>query len=95
MIQTLKDMVRISCAYGLELKECDGFTHDWCTILLALELAYKTSIHSCTNKTPSILEKGWNPRLTQDSLRKDLVKIHPTAGSFKRMLAIARKNSVR
>ncbi|MBW0519947.1 hypothetical protein O181_059662 [Austropuccinia psidii MF-1] len=86
MIQTLKNMVRIFCAYGLELKECDGFTHDWRTILLALEWAYKTSIHTSTNETPSILEKGCNLRLTQDSLRKDLVTIHPTAASFKQML---------
>ncbi|MBW0493717.1 hypothetical protein O181_033432 [Austropuccinia psidii MF-1] len=27
MIQTLEDMLRIFCAYGLELKDCDGFTH--------------------------------------------------------------------
>ncbi|MBW0544200.1 hypothetical protein O181_083915 [Austropuccinia psidii MF-1] len=36
MIQTLKDMVRRICAYGLELKYCDGFTHDWCTLLPSL-----------------------------------------------------------
>ncbi|MBW0520953.1 hypothetical protein O181_060668 [Austropuccinia psidii MF-1] len=73
MIQTLEDMVRRFCAYGLELKDCDGFTHDWCTLLPALELAYKTSINSSTNQTPAILEKGWNLKLPQDSLRKDLV----------------------
>ncbi|MBW0525153.1 hypothetical protein O181_064868 [Austropuccinia psidii MF-1] len=28
MIQTLEDMVRIFCAYVLEFKDCDGFTHD-------------------------------------------------------------------
>ncbi|MBW0540180.1 hypothetical protein O181_079895 [Austropuccinia psidii MF-1] len=33
MIQTLEDMVRTFCAYGLEFKDCDGFTHDWCTLL--------------------------------------------------------------
>ncbi|MBW0539657.1 hypothetical protein O181_079372 [Austropuccinia psidii MF-1] len=60
MIQTLEDMVRRFCAYGLEFKDFDGFTHDWCTLFLALELAYKTSIHASTNKTPAILEKGWN-----------------------------------
>ncbi|MBW0527952.1 hypothetical protein O181_067667 [Austropuccinia psidii MF-1] len=27
MIQTLEDMVRIICAYSLEFKDCDGFTH--------------------------------------------------------------------
>ncbi|MBW0535291.1 hypothetical protein O181_075006 [Austropuccinia psidii MF-1] len=31
MIQTLEDMV-IICAYGLEFKYCDGYTHDWCTL---------------------------------------------------------------
>ncbi|MBW0585159.1 hypothetical protein O181_124874 [Austropuccinia psidii MF-1] len=37
MIQTLEDMVRRFCAYVLEFKDCDGFTHDWCTLLPALE----------------------------------------------------------
>ncbi|MBW0586638.1 hypothetical protein O181_126353, partial [Austropuccinia psidii MF-1] len=58
MIQTLEDMVRIFCACGLEFKDCDGYTHDWCTLFPALELAYKTSIHSSTNQTPAIIEKG-------------------------------------
>ncbi|MBW0589086.1 hypothetical protein O181_128801 [Austropuccinia psidii MF-1] len=88
-------MVRRFCAYGLEFKDCDGSTHDWCTLLPALELAYKTSIHASTNQTPAILEKGWNPKLPQDSLRKDLIEIHPTAASFKGMLDKARKHAVR
>ncbi|MBW0518301.1 hypothetical protein O181_058016 [Austropuccinia psidii MF-1] len=36
MIKTLEDMVRRVCAYGLELKDCDGFTHDLCALLPAL-----------------------------------------------------------
>ncbi|MBW0593972.1 hypothetical protein O181_133687 [Austropuccinia psidii MF-1] len=72
MIQTLEDMIRRFCAYGLEFKDSDGFTHDWCTLIPALELAYKTSIHSCTDKTPAMLEKGWNPRLPYDTLKKGL-----------------------
>ncbi|MBW0510310.1 hypothetical protein O181_050025 [Austropuccinia psidii MF-1] len=95
MIQNLRDMVRRFCAYGLELKDCDEFTHDWCTLLPALELAYKKSIHASTNQTPTIPEKGWNHKLPQDSLRKDLVEIHPTAASFKGMLDRARKHAVR
>ncbi|MBW0559902.1 hypothetical protein O181_099617 [Austropuccinia psidii MF-1] len=95
MIQTLEGIVRRVCAYGLEFKDCDGFTHDWCTLLPALELAYKTSIHASTNQTPAILEKGWNSKLTQDSLGKDLIEIHPTAASFKRIPDKARKNAVR
>ncbi|MBW0576516.1 hypothetical protein O181_116231 [Austropuccinia psidii MF-1] len=58
MIQTLEDMVRRFCAYGLEFKDCDAFNHDWCTLFPALELAYKTSIHASTNQTPAIIEKG-------------------------------------
>ncbi|MBW0563747.1 hypothetical protein O181_103462 [Austropuccinia psidii MF-1] len=95
MIQTLEDMVRRICAYGLELKDCDGFNHEWCTLLPALELAHKTSIHSSTNQTPAILEKGWNPKIPQDSFGKDLVEIHPTASHFKGMLDRARKHAVR
>ncbi|MBW0546552.1 hypothetical protein O181_086267 [Austropuccinia psidii MF-1] len=83
MIQTLEDMIRRFCAYGLELKDSDGFTHDWFTLIPALELAYRTSIHSSTGKTPEMLEKGCNPKLPYDTLKKDLVNIHPTESSFK------------
>ncbi|MBW0470792.1 hypothetical protein O181_010507 [Austropuccinia psidii MF-1] len=58
MIPTLEDMIKRFCAYGLELKDSDGFTHDWCTLIPALELEYKTSISSSTGKAPAILEKG-------------------------------------
>ncbi|MBW0580302.1 hypothetical protein O181_120017 [Austropuccinia psidii MF-1] len=58
MIQTLDDIIRRFWAYGLELKYSDGFTHDWCTLIPALELAYKTSIHSSTGKTQAMLEKA-------------------------------------
>ncbi|MBW0582256.1 hypothetical protein O181_121971 [Austropuccinia psidii MF-1] len=82
MIQTLKDMIRRFCAYGLKIKYPDGFTHDWFTLIHPLELAYKTSIHDSTGKTPAMLEKGWNPKLPVDTLKKYLVYIHPTASSF-------------
>ncbi|MBW0523984.1 hypothetical protein O181_063699 [Austropuccinia psidii MF-1] len=51
LIQTLEDIVIGLCAYGLKFKDCYGFTHDWFTLLPALELAYKTSIHASTNQT--------------------------------------------
>ncbi|MBW0574485.1 hypothetical protein O181_114200 [Austropuccinia psidii MF-1] len=86
MIQTLEDMIRIFCAYGLEFKDSDGFTHGWCTLIPALELAYKTSIHASIGKTLAMLEKGWNPKLPADTLKKDLVDIHPTASSFTLLL---------
>ncbi|MBW0544676.1 hypothetical protein O181_084391 [Austropuccinia psidii MF-1] len=73
MVQNLEEMVRGFCAYGLEFKDCYGFTNYWCTLLPELELAYKTSIQASTNQTPSVLEKGWKPRFSQDSLRTVLV----------------------
>ncbi|MBW0523733.1 hypothetical protein O181_063448 [Austropuccinia psidii MF-1] len=42
MIQTLEDMIRRFCSYGLEFKDSNDFTHDWYTLIPALELAYKT-----------------------------------------------------
>ncbi|MBW0517290.1 hypothetical protein O181_057005 [Austropuccinia psidii MF-1] len=33
MIQTLEEMIRRFCVYGLEFKDSDGFTHDWCTLI--------------------------------------------------------------
>ncbi|MBW0518273.1 hypothetical protein O181_057988 [Austropuccinia psidii MF-1] len=94
MIQTLEDMVRF-CAYGHEFKYCGVFTHDLCTLLSELEVAYKKSINASTNQTPAILKKGWNPKLPEDSLRKDLVEIHPTASTFKGIPEKARKHAIR
>ncbi|MBW0511397.1 hypothetical protein O181_051112 [Austropuccinia psidii MF-1] len=86
MIQTLEGIIRRFCAYRLEFKHSDGFTHYWCTRIPALELEYKTLVHSSTGQTPDILEKGWNPRLPADTLRKDSIEIHPTASRLKIML---------
>ncbi|MBW0512388.1 hypothetical protein O181_052103 [Austropuccinia psidii MF-1] len=86
MIQTIEDMIRRFCAYGVELKDYDGLTHDWCTLIPELELAYQTSIHYSTGKTPAILEKGWNPKLSVDTLKKDLVDINPTSSRCKLLI---------
>ncbi|MBW0536075.1 hypothetical protein O181_075790 [Austropuccinia psidii MF-1] len=95
MIQTLEDMIRRFCAYGLEFKDSYGFTHDWCTLIPALELAYNTSIHSSTGKTPEMLEKGCNSRLPYETLREKLLNIHPTDSGFKIMLDKARHHEKR
>ncbi|MBW0570709.1 hypothetical protein O181_110424 [Austropuccinia psidii MF-1] len=42
-------------------------------------LAYNTSQQSTTGKTPALVEKGWNPLLPVDHLKKNLLAIHPTA----------------
>ncbi|MBW0583553.1 hypothetical protein O181_123268 [Austropuccinia psidii MF-1] len=58
-------------------------------------LEERTSIHASTNHTPSILEKGRNPQVPQDSFGKELVEIHPTAASFKGMIDKVRTHAVR
>ncbi|MBW0530913.1 hypothetical protein O181_070628 [Austropuccinia psidii MF-1] len=45
MIKSPEEIIRRFCTYGLEFKNSDGFTLDWCTLIPALELAYKTAIH--------------------------------------------------
>ncbi|MBW0468305.1 hypothetical protein O181_008020 [Austropuccinia psidii MF-1] len=95
IIEALKEIIREFCAYGLEFKDSDGFTHEWCTLISALELVYKTSGHSSTGKTPAMLEKGWNPRLPTDTLRKDLIDIHHTASRSKIMLDKVKHNAKR
>ncbi|MBW0585391.1 hypothetical protein O181_125106 [Austropuccinia psidii MF-1] len=86
MIQTLEDMIRRFCAYGMELKDSVGFTYDWCALIPALESVYKTSIHASTAKTPEMLEKGLDPKLSVDTLKKDLVDINTTAPIFQLLL---------
>ncbi|MBW0548255.1 hypothetical protein O181_087970 [Austropuccinia psidii MF-1] len=95
MSENFEDMVIRACAYVQELKDDDGFTHYWCTLLPELELVYKTSINSNTNQTPAIIGKGWNPRLPQSSLRKELVKIDPTTSILKLILQKARNHLLR
>ncbi|MBW0517175.1 hypothetical protein O181_056890 [Austropuccinia psidii MF-1] len=49
-------MIMRFCAYWLELKDSDGFTHDWCTLIPALALSYKTSVHSSTAQNLAIFK---------------------------------------
>ncbi|MBW0496108.1 hypothetical protein O181_035823 [Austropuccinia psidii MF-1] len=60
MIQTMEDIIRRFCAYGVEYKDHEGYTHDCVTLLPEVQLAYNTSQHSTTGKSPSLVEKGWN-----------------------------------
>ncbi|MBW0583911.1 hypothetical protein O181_123626, partial [Austropuccinia psidii MF-1] len=82
MIQTMEDILRRFCAYGMEYKDHEGYTHDWVSHLPAVQLAYNTSQQSTTGKPPSVVEKGWNPLLPVDHLKKNLLTIHPTAKDF-------------
>ncbi|MBW0478709.1 hypothetical protein O181_018424 [Austropuccinia psidii MF-1] len=82
MIQTMKDIIRRFCAHGMEYKDHNKYTHDWVTLLLALQLADNTRRHSSTGKSPSLVEKGCNPSFPVDHLKKNLLTIHPTDKYF-------------
>ncbi|MBW0538521.1 hypothetical protein O181_078236 [Austropuccinia psidii MF-1] len=47
-----------------------------------LKLADNTSQHSTTGKSPSLVEKAWNPLLPVDHLKKNILRIYPTAKDF-------------
>ncbi|MBW0498899.1 hypothetical protein O181_038614 [Austropuccinia psidii MF-1] len=79
MIQTIEDIVRGFCAYGMKYKDHEGYTHEWVTLLPEVQLAYNTSQTSTTGNTPSLVEKGWNLLLPMDHLKKNILTIHPTA----------------
>ncbi|MBW0549996.1 hypothetical protein O181_089711 [Austropuccinia psidii MF-1] len=61
MIQTMEDILRRFCAYGMEDKYHEGYTHDWVTLLQEVQLAYNTSQHSTIGNTPALVEKGGIP----------------------------------
>ncbi|MBW0575162.1 hypothetical protein O181_114877 [Austropuccinia psidii MF-1] len=82
MIQTMEDILRRFCAYGMEYKDHEGYTHDWVTLIPEVQLAYNTSQNSSTGRSPSLVEKGWNPLLPVDHLKKNPLTIHPIAKDF-------------
>ncbi|MBW0528494.1 hypothetical protein O181_068209 [Austropuccinia psidii MF-1] len=57
IIQTMEDIIQRFCAYGMEYKDNEGHNHDLGALLPAIQLAYNTSLHSTTGKSPSLLEK--------------------------------------
>ncbi|MBW0466846.1 hypothetical protein O181_006561 [Austropuccinia psidii MF-1] len=66
MIQTTEEIIRRFCAYAMEYKDHEGYPHYWVTFFPAVQLAYNTSQHSSTGKSPSVVEKGLNPLLPVD-----------------------------
>ncbi|MBW0537015.1 hypothetical protein O181_076730 [Austropuccinia psidii MF-1] len=82
MIQTMEDIIRRFCAYGIEYRYHEGYTYDWFTLLPEVQLAYNTRQHSTTGKSPSLVEKWWNPLLPVDHLKKNLLTIHTTPKTF-------------
>ncbi|MBW0467002.1 hypothetical protein O181_006717 [Austropuccinia psidii MF-1] len=70
MIQKIEDIIRRFCPYGMEYKDHEGYTHDWVTLLPAVQLAYNTSQQFTTGKSPSLAEKGVEPSIVCGSLEE-------------------------
>ncbi|MBW0496670.1 hypothetical protein O181_036385 [Austropuccinia psidii MF-1] len=85
IIHTMEDNLKRFCAYGMEYKDHEGYTHDWLTLLPEVQLAYNTGQHYTTGKAPALVEKGWNPLSPVDHLKKNLLINHPTAKDFHEM----------
>ncbi|MBW0461064.1 hypothetical protein O181_000779 [Austropuccinia psidii MF-1] len=85
MIQTMENIITRFCAYGREYKNHEGYTHDCVPLLPQIQLDYNTSQNSTTGKSPSLVEKGWNPLFSVDNLKKILLTIHPTAKDLHEM----------
>ncbi|MBW0545530.1 hypothetical protein O181_085245 [Austropuccinia psidii MF-1] len=78
MIQRMEEIIRRFCAYDMEYKYHEGYPHDWFTIFPDIKLADKTSQHSTTGKSPSLVEKGCSPLFTVNKVEENLLNIHPT-----------------
>ncbi|MBW0477559.1 hypothetical protein O181_017274 [Austropuccinia psidii MF-1] len=79
MIHTMEDIIIIFYEYEIDYKDLEGYTHQWVTLLPEFQLAYNTSNHSTTENSSSAVEKGWDPLIPVDHLKKDILTIHPTA----------------
>ncbi|MBW0539905.1 hypothetical protein O181_079620 [Austropuccinia psidii MF-1] len=42
IIHKMEDILRRFCAYGMEYKDHEGYTHEWVTLLPVVQLAYNT-----------------------------------------------------
>ena len=95
MIQTLEDMIRRYCAFGMNYEDLEGYTHDWVSLLPGLEFAYNSTTHSTTEKTPFELERGYIPNSPRLLLNKQLGKldIHPSSSVFFHLQALARDHA--
>ncbi|MBW0562601.1 hypothetical protein O181_102316, partial [Austropuccinia psidii MF-1] len=57
-IQTSEDVIKTFCAYALEFKYSDCFTHYCHTLIPELELEHETSVHSSKGQTPPMFRKA-------------------------------------
>ncbi|MBW0493965.1 hypothetical protein O181_033680 [Austropuccinia psidii MF-1] len=82
MFQKIQEISRGLCAYCIEYKNNERYTHEWVNPQSEIQLPYSTSQHATPGKKPSLVDKGWSPLLPVDHLKKNLSTINPTAKYF-------------
>ncbi|MBW0568153.1 hypothetical protein O181_107868 [Austropuccinia psidii MF-1] len=79
IIKTMEYIIRRFCAYDMEFKYQEWYTHDLVKLLPAIQLSHNTSEDSTTGKSPSLVEESRDPLLPVEHLRKQFLTFHPTA----------------
>ncbi|MBW0525400.1 hypothetical protein O181_065115 [Austropuccinia psidii MF-1] len=85
MIQKMEEIIKCFCTYGMKCEDHEGYTHDWIPLFQEIQLAYNSSQKSTTGKSPSLVEKGWDPLFPVDHLKKHILAVHLTAKDFHEM----------
>jgi len=94
-IMTLEDLLRRFVAFGIEYKDASGLSRDWYSILPALQMAYNSTVHATTKRSPFELERGYLPLSPKDFISQVNLplKIDPIASDFKLLLDTARSHA--
>ncbi|MBW0562129.1 hypothetical protein O181_101844 [Austropuccinia psidii MF-1] len=82
MIQTMEDIIRRFCAYGMEYKEHERFIHDWVTLLPEVQMAYNTSQSPPHREITVTGRKRVEPPIACGSPEEKSSNYHPTAKDF-------------
>ncbi|MBW0532513.1 hypothetical protein O181_072228 [Austropuccinia psidii MF-1] len=82
----MEDILRRLCAYGMEYKNHEGYTHDWVTLLQAVQLAYNTIQHSTTGKAPALTEEDMFPSRKKNPTLPEIVEGEDSPGPVKKII---------
>ncbi|MBW0461196.1 hypothetical protein O181_000911 [Austropuccinia psidii MF-1] len=88
MIQTMEDILRRFCAYVMEYKDHEGYTHDWVALLPDVHLAYKKGQHSTTGKSHSLVEKEEDkfPSRKKNPTPPEILEVEDSPGPVKKII---------
>ncbi|MBW0506228.1 hypothetical protein O181_045943 [Austropuccinia psidii MF-1] len=94
MIQAMEDILRRFCAYGMEYKDYEGYTHDWVTLLPAVQQAHNTKGDKFPSRKknptpPEIVEVEDSPGPVEEILKARKIRLN---GKDQRQYLVRFKN---